>query len=33
MFNMLCSIREMPANAERREKIVKMIQLFKQYNR
>lgn len=33
MFNMLCSIPEMPANAERRAKIVEMIQLFKQYNR
>lgn len=33
MFDMLCAIPTMPANAERRVKLVEMIQLFKQYNR
>jgi hypothetical protein len=33
MYSMLCAIPEMPANAERRAKLVEMVQLFKQYNR
>lgn len=33
MYSMLCAIPEMPANAERRAKLVEMVQLFKKYNR
>lgn len=33
MFDMLCAIPDMPANAERRAKLVEMVALFKQYNR
>jgi hypothetical protein len=33
IFNMLCSIPDMPVGAERRKKIVEMVALFKQYNR
>lgn len=33
MYSMLSAIPEMPANAERRAKLVEMVQLFKKYNR